>query len=777
MDYLNKILLIVMCWISIDANAQFINIDDQKTPEQLIKDDLINNSCITIGTASGSGNPETGGSNSFASFNSGISNFPFKNGIVLSTSPSKNAMGPFLIENSLGDDNSNWDGDDDLHRALGITESSQATILEFDFVPLANSLSFNYIFASNEYLAYFPCIYSDGFAFLIKKAGSSEEYKNLAILPNTNLPVLATSVHPKIEDVRINNNTYVGCEAINEMYFKGYNNRTSPINYAGQTVVMNAKADVVPGETYHLKLVIADDKTGVYNSAVFIESGSFVSKVDFGEKRTFATNNPACFGESILLDTKLDASYLYKWFKDGNLISGASSNTYSATSTGVYTVEVNVAGNTCLLTGEMKVEFADDILSSNTSLVQCDDDADGFTAYNLTKVDDIIKNNVSDVINSGYYESLADATSKTNAISIPENYTNKTANQIVYARIESKYGCFKVVEVTLQISNNTISNIQPVAVCDADDNQDGLYQFDLNLEVSPKITLGLPNGLAVNYYLNADDALSETNVLTNTFKNTIPFTQVIYARFVNGMDCYGIMPITLIINTFDPLDFEDQTEILCENSQINLAVSSGFDSYLWNTGDTNNSISVNSAGDYLVTVKDANGCEKTKTFKVILSEPATITGVVVKDFLGSENTVSIEYTGVGNYEFSLDGNIFQNESVFTSVKPGIYNALSRDKNNCGVSNSFLFYVLDYPRFFTPNGDGYNDVWMIKNLNLFASFELSIFDRYGKLLKQINQNNSVWNGLYNAQILPADDYWFTLIYDEGRKINGNFSLKR
>jgi gliding motility-associated-like protein len=540
---------------------------------------------------------------------------------------------------------------------------------------------------------------------------------------------------------------------------------------------MNAKADVVPGETYHLKLVIADDKTGVYNSAVFIESGSFVSKVDFGEKRTFATNNPACFGESILLDTKLDASYLYKWFKDGNLISGASSNTYSATSTGVYTVEVNVAGNTCLLTGELKVEFADDILSSNTSLVQCDDDADGFTAYNLTKVDDIIKNNVSDVINSGYYESLADATSKTNAISIPENYTNKTANQIVYARIESKYGCFKVVEVTLQISNNTISNIQPVAVCDADDNQDGLYQFDLNLEVSPKITLGLPNGLAVNYYLNADDALSETNVITNTFKNTIPFTQVIYARFVNGMDCYGIMPITLIINTFDPLDFEDQTEILCENSQINLAVSSGFDSYLWNTGDTNNSISVNSAGDYLVTVKDANGCEKTKTFKVILSEPATITGVVVKDFLGSENTVSIEYTGVGNYEFSLDGNIFQNESVFTSVKPGIYNALSRDKNNCGVSNSFLFYVLDYPRFFTPNGDGYNDVWMIKNLNLFASFELSIFDRYGKLLKQINQNNSVWNGLYNAQILPADDYWFTLIYDEGRKINGNFSLKR
>ncbi|HWR93931.1 MAG TPA: T9SS type B sorting domain-containing protein, partial [Flavobacterium sp.] len=189
------------------------------------------------------------------------------------------------------------------------------------------------------------------------------------------------------------------------------------------------------------------------------------------------------------------------------------------------------------------------------------------------------------------------------------------------------------------------------------------------------------------------------------------------------------------------------------------------------------SISVNTTGEYSVTIKNTNGCEKTKKFNVILSEPATITGAVIKELSGHDNSVLIEYTGIGNYEFSLDGETFQDNPLFTKTNSGAYNAVARDKNNCGISNSFLIYVLDYPRFFTPNGDGYNDFWIIKELTLFTSFELSIFDRFGKLLKQINQNGIGWNGIYEGKNLPADDYWFRLIYNEGKKINGNFSLKR
>ena len=773
MSYFKSFLFMVFIFlISVDTNAQFININDQKTPHQLIKDDLINSPCIIITAPTGSGNPTIGGGNSYASFTSGTSNFPFKKGIVLSTTASKNTIGPFINENSLGESNSSWKGDEDLNNSLGIKTSTQATLLEFDFVALSNSLSFNYIFASNEYLGGFPCFYSDGFAFLIKKSGSSEEYKNLALIPNTNLPVLVTNVHPQISS-----NNSGGCEAKNEIYFNGYNNISSPINYAGQTIVMNAKADIIPGVTYHLKLVIADDKTGNYNSAVFIESGTFVSKIDFGKNRTFASNNPVCFGESIVLDTKLDNTYLFKWFKDGNLISGANSSTLVVTSEGNYTVEVNVANSICYLTGDIKIEFSDAILSANTSFFQCDDDADGFAIYNLTKVNNIVKKNVSEILNKGYYESLSDAISKTNIINTPEKYTNKTVNQIVFARIENKYGCFKIAEVKLQISNETINDIPQIVACDIDDNQDGLHEFNLSLEITPKIILGLPNGLTVDYYLNANDALTEKNVISNTFKNTIPFTQVVYARFVNGPNCYDIKPITLIINTFPINDFEDETKYLCKNSTVIIEVSSSFTEYLWNTGSTDHFISVNTTGEYSVTIKNTNGCEKTKKFNVILSEPATITGAVIKELSGNDNSVLIEYTGIGNYEFSLDGKTFQDKPLFTNTNSGTYNAVARDKNNCGISNSFLIYVIDYPRFFTPNGDGYNDFWIIKELTLFTSFELSIFDRFGKLLKQINQNGIGWNGMYEGRNLPADDYWFRLVYNEGKKINGNFSLKR
>ena len=140
-------------------------------------------------------------------------------------------------------------------------------------------------------------------------------YKNLAVLPNTTIPVSSTTVHTKINPVTINGQTFSGCEAINEPFFNGYNTAASPINYAGQTVVMNAHTTVVPNKTYHLKLVIADDETGEFNSSVFIEAGSFLSTISFGEDRTTANNNPACFGENITLDTKLDNTHTFKWFK------------------------------------------------------------------------------------------------------------------------------------------------------------------------------------------------------------------------------------------------------------------------------------------------------------------------------------------------------------------------------------------------------------------------------------------------------------------------------
>jgi gliding motility-associated-like protein len=114
--------------------------------------------------------------------------------------------------------------------------------------------------------------------------------------------------------------------------------------------------------------------------------------------------------------------------------------------------------------------------------------------------------------------------------------------------------------------------------------------------------------------------------------------------------------------------------------------------------------------------------------------------------------------------------------LFANLAVGNYTAYIRDSGTCEYL-TYAIILLDYPRFFTPNGDGFNDVWEIKNIGIYPDFSLSIFDRYGKLLKKLNSTNPSWNGTFNGYFLPADDYWFSLNSAENKKTKGHFSLKR
>lgn len=755
----------LICCNTISVSAQNITVDDSYTAQQLVENVLVNSSCASVSNYSASGDTAPVGQNSYGYFNNAGGSFPFKEGVLLSTWGANNSKGPYVFYRGDGNDSA-WSGDMDLNQAIGIA-STNATSLEFDFTPLTNFLSFDYIFASNEYKDESPCQYSDGFAFLIKEKGSPANYQNLAVIPGTTTTVSSINIHPATP--------LGGCSAVNEIYYNGNNTATSPINYAGQTVVMNAQTNVVAGKTYHIKLVIADDKNQYYDSAVFLKAGSFAPKIDLGPDRL--RDNPVCFGESLIIDTKLPASYTYKWFKNNLEIIGETKPFYTVTDTGAYSVEVIFSPATCSALGKINIEYTPEILLTDTILTQCDDNADGVTVFNLTRADNIIKNNDANLSPVVYYETLANAQGKINPIQTPDLYTNKPANLILFARVTNTFNCANYAQLRLVIANNSIAPQNPVSTCDADATQDGLYQFDLNTQVTPQVLTGLPAGMIVEYYLNPTDAVYQKYMLPNIFKNTIANQQIIYARIVNGADCYGIVPITLVVNTFSPPNFQDEAAALCIGSTTTLSVVSGYSSYLWNTGETSNSITVTASGDYSVKVTDVNGCEKTKKFTVTSSGVATITGASVNDFAGNENSVLIEYMGVGNYEFSLDGSYFQDSPLFTGIAPGNYLAYARDKNGCGLSASFNIYVLDYPRFFTPNNDGYNDFWKIKNLNLFPKAVITIFNRYGKLLTQLNTNSSGWDGIYGSSELPADDYWFHINFGDGKIIKGHFSLKR
>jgi gliding motility-associated-like protein len=755
------------------VSAQNITVDDTKTAQYLVENVLVNSSCATVSNAIATGDSVVPvGLNSYGFFTNAGGAFPFKEGVLLSTQYAQKSIGPYAFV--VGNDNDTaWLGDPDLNQALGISTSINATLLEFDFIPLTNFLSFDYIFASIEYNGNGSCRFTDAFAFLIRENTPGAAYQNLAVLPGTSTPVSSTNIHPTIPTVGNN----VGCAAVNQQYFNGFNDTTSPINYTGQTAVMNSQSKVIAGKSYHIKLVIANDKNEFYDSAVFLNAGSFAPKIDLGTDRTMTTNNPVCFGEIFTIDTKLPINYNYKWFKDNIEIVGETKPTLDVTATGNYKVEIVFTPATCVATDAIRIEYASEIVLSNATLAQCDENNDGITIFNLSKMDTIIKNNSASLSPVVYYESLTDAQGKLNPILNPVAYTNKPAIPVLYARVTNSFGCANFAKVDLVLANNTIPSQSPIATCDADAIQDGLYQFNLNAEVNPQILSGLPAGMMVEYYANTTDAVLQKNALPNIFTNTTPNQQNIQARIVNGPDCFGIIPISLAVNTFSPSGFQDETASLCSGLSTDLSVATGFSSYLWNTGETTAFISVSSPGNYSVTVTDVNGCKALKKFTVTSSEMATITDAIVNDFSGNENTVELKFSGIGNYEFSLDGLIFQDSPIFQGIAPGKYLAVVNDKNGCGLSASLEVFVLDYPRFFTPNGDGFNDVWKIKNLNLFPAATLVIYNRYGQLLFEINTINTSWNGKINGAALPSDDYWFQLNFGNGEKIKGHFSLKR
>ncbi|SHJ21687.1 T9SS type B sorting domain-containing protein [Pseudozobellia thermophila] len=147
------------------------------------------------------------------------------------------------------------------------------------------------------------------------------------------------------------------------------------------------------------------------------------------------------------------------------------------------------------------------------------------------------------------------------------------------------------------------------------------------------------------------------------------------------------------------------------------------------------------------------------------------------------NNIEVFVDGDGDYEYAINDGEFQDDPVFNDVPPGINTVVINDKNGCGTSEPEEFLVLGYPKFFTPNADGVNDTWNIKGIERLDNPVVFIFDRYGKLLAQLDSTTD-WDGTYNGKAMPSSDYWFRLEYQEddngvvvAKNTKANFSLKR
>ena len=551
---------------------------DTYTPIQLIEDVLINSPCASVTNITSSTGTDFSATqpNGIGYFISNGIDFPFADGVLLASGDASEARGPNNINLSQGSSGT-WPGDTDLNTEFGIG-TTNATFIQFDFTPLGNNISFEFLMASEEYNGgSFECTYSDAFAFFL--TDSNGVTTNLAVLPGTTTPISVTNIHLE------NSN----CLAENPQYFGGYTaTNASPIAFDGRTTIFTAQSAVNPGEQYTIKLVIGDDGNNngdaALDSGVFLKAGSFNLGGDLGGDRTIDIGNAPCAGGVFTLNSGVDIpSAIHTWYFNGAVITGETGSVINVTEPGVYFAEFDIDG-VCQGSAEpVTIEFKPSPTANNApNLSICS--VTGFGEFNLSENDDDIlgTQDPADFVIS-YYLNEQDAIDNVGAL--PSNYTNVSNPQTIWSRIaDNSQECYSTISFELNGSSQpTINSVDNLELCD-DVSNDGFETFDLSTQ-----TAGILGGQAatdfnVTYYTSFADADAATGALPLSYTNTVN-SEPIYIRVESLLnpDCYNVsaMPVfNLVVNTRAIANTPDDM-VVCDD-----ASNDGFSTFNLSTQET-----------------------------------------------------------------------------------------------------------------------------------------------------------------------------------------------
>jgi len=372
----------------------------------------------------------------------------------------------------------------------------------------------------------------------------------------------------------------------------------------------------------------------------------------------------------------------------------------------------------------------------------------------------------------------------------PTHVFTSIGEYVVTITIETE-GEIQVVYRTVTISEQPDPlELEALVGCEDDT---GAAFFDLYSAIPDDITNN-PN-IGVSFFETLENAEDRVNAIidVNNYQNN-GGSQIIYVRLQNilSADCYSISELELI-TALRPIIEEFDTAFFCENEPgDSVTIDVGFldgnlsdYNFLWlETQETTPEITVLSQGTYTVritalatiTTQNPEGCFADRVVTVSSSSIATINDVVVTN----GNSINVFANGIGDYEFAIDdiNGPYQDSPQFSGLEPGIHTVYVRDKNDCGIVDS-SFSIIGFPKVFTPNGDGNNDFWHVKGLT--AQFQpnakIYIFNRYGKLMKELLPTSNGWDGTFNGNQLPTGGYWFSVQLQDGSIYKDHFTLKR
>jgi gliding motility-associated-like protein len=546
------------------------------------------------------------------------------------------------------------------------------------------------------------------------------------------------------------------------------------------------------------------------------------------------TSSPTCLLENATITIETNAVSSYQWEVSTNSGTNwttiSNNTTYSGSATNSllitnitnaysgyqYRVKLTKTGNTCGKTSDVTSLsiLPLPIINSLINLVQCDDDTDGISIFNLTQKNSFISSNYQNETFSYFKTENGAKINTTDTIDFIANPTTYTSSSgVIYVRVQNSNSCFIVGRINLFVSVTQI-NIpalkQTFEKCDDPfpSDSDGFSEFNfdgMKTIVENQIPTNSAN-YSIKFYPTQAEVLSELNEIQNisSYRNIQPNQQDIWVRIDSNLDnaCFGIGIIATLIVTPLPKIELYASEKICYNKPYEPArltagildgTSENSFTYIWKKDGvllpfTTAKIDVISNGIYTVEVT-RNGCSRTRTITVIASDIARPSYPIIVD-LADNNTITVVINPTNttpnptenfyNFEYSLDlpNGPFQSSNLFENVTPGFHDVYTNDINGCGIVKQEVA-VLGAPKYFTPNGDGYNETWNIVGVNEVTNSNsiVYIYNRYGKLLKQISVLGAGWDGKINQQTLPADDYWYVLELQNGRIAKGNFSLKR
>ncbi len=464
-------------------------------------------------------------------------------------------------------------------------------------------------------------------------------------------------------------------------------------------------------------------------------------------------------------------------------------NNTSATETIFVRVEDNVTGCFNVVNYDLVLNGIPAINTAVSDLLECDPENDGIATFNLDDRSTEILNGHSGV-SIVFYESLTDATTDVNAIT--STYTNVLNPQILgYRLIDDVTGCYSLGAFNIEATPGPTA-ITPTPLENCANTLGGIASADLNIATA-EIT-AVQNGVTVSYHESQADAENSVNAVSLTYDYTNDLFLFIRVED-NATGCVNFSTVDLVYNDLPLPTLLSQYLICIDSNGVLLDGPAVLDTGLTTVnytfewfqdgvaipGETSGALNATSAGDYEVVITAiSSGCVNSQMTNVRQSGIPTDYDVEVTTSTYDVNhQVIATATGPDEYWFRLDDGPYVNSGIFNNVTPGPHSVTISERNGCGEIIVDVF-VFGYPDYFTPNNDGFNDTWNIVGGDRLPGTTLYIFDRFGKLLKQLDVTGIGWDGTYNGEPMPSSDYWFKIEYVQDGKTsiaNGHFALKR